>query len=72
MQKGRVLIGGQGPHRPAKRFRVSPRLATVDAEADGASCETPFGATKPSGLGRDGGEFGLHVRSELRSVVWPG
>ncbi len=33
---------------------------------------TPFGGTKQSGIGRDGGEFGLHAYSELQSVVWPG
>ena len=34
--------------------------------------ETPFGGTKQSGVGRDGGVFGLHAYSELQSVVWPG
>ena len=34
--------------------------------------ETPFGGTKLSGVGRDGGSFGLHAYSELQSVVWPG
>ncbi len=33
--------------------------------------ETPFGGTKMSGVGRDGGSFGLHAYSELQSVVWP-
>jgi acyl-CoA reductase-like NAD-dependent aldehyde dehydrogenase len=34
--------------------------------------ETPFGGTKYSGVGRDGGSFGLHAYSELQSMVWPG
>jgi acyl-CoA reductase-like NAD-dependent aldehyde dehydrogenase len=34
--------------------------------------ETPFGGFKMSGIGRDGGEFGLHAYTELQSVVWPG
>jgi acyl-CoA reductase-like NAD-dependent aldehyde dehydrogenase len=34
--------------------------------------ETPFGGTKYSGVGRDGGSFGLHAYSELQSIVWPG
>ncbi len=34
--------------------------------------ETPFGGTKLSGVGRDGGSFGLHAYSELQSMVWPG
>jgi len=33
--------------------------------------ETPFGGTKQSGVGRDGGSFGLHAYSDLQSVVWP-
>ncbi|WP_425470304.1 aldehyde dehydrogenase family protein [Streptomyces diacarni] len=32
--------------------------------------ETPFGGFKDSGVGRDGGVFGLHAYSELQSVVW--
>ncbi len=34
--------------------------------------ETPFGGTKLSGVGRDGGAFGLEAYSELQSMVWPG
>jgi acyl-CoA reductase-like NAD-dependent aldehyde dehydrogenase len=34
--------------------------------------DTPFGGTKYSGVGRDGGSFGLHAYSELQSLVWPG
>ena len=33
--------------------------------------ETPFGGFKMSGVGRDGGSFGLHAYSELQSIVWP-
>ncbi|MEU9791827.1 aldehyde dehydrogenase family protein [Streptomyces sparsogenes] len=32
--------------------------------------ETPFGGFKHSGVGRDGGSFGLHAYSELQSLVW--
>ena len=32
---------------------------------------TPFGGTKFSGVGRDGGVFGLHAYTDLQSVVWP-
>jgi len=34
--------------------------------------ETPFGGFKMSGVGRDGGDFGLHAYTEMQSVVWPG
>ncbi|MEY2426583.1 MAG: hypothetical protein QOI61_2155 [Actinomycetota bacterium] len=32
--------------------------------------EAPFGGFKMSGIGRDGGSFGLHAYSEMQSVVW--
>jgi len=34
--------------------------------------EAPFGGFKLSGVGRDGGSYGLHAYSELQSIVWPG
>jgi acyl-CoA reductase-like NAD-dependent aldehyde dehydrogenase len=34
--------------------------------------EAPFGGFKQSGVGRDGGDFGLHAYSEMQSIVWPG
>jgi len=33
--------------------------------------EAPFGGFKRSGVGRDGGDFGLHAYSEMQSIVWP-
>jgi acyl-CoA reductase-like NAD-dependent aldehyde dehydrogenase len=33
--------------------------------------EAPFGGFALSGVGRDGGSFGLHAYTELQSVVWP-
>lgn len=32
--------------------------------------EAPFGGFKQSGVGRDGGSFGLHAYSEMQSIVW--
>jgi acyl-CoA reductase-like NAD-dependent aldehyde dehydrogenase len=32
--------------------------------------ETPFGGFKQSGVGRDGGSFGLHAYSEQQAIVW--
>jgi succinate-semialdehyde dehydrogenase / glutarate-semialdehyde dehydrogenase len=37
-----------------------------------STAEAPFGGFKQSGVGRDGGDFGLHAYSELQSIVWPG
>lgn len=34
--------------------------------------EAPFGGFKQSGVGRDGGSFGLWAYSEMQSIVWPG
>ena len=33
--------------------------------------EAPFGGFKQSGVGRDGGSYGLHAYSEMQSIVWP-
>jgi acyl-CoA reductase-like NAD-dependent aldehyde dehydrogenase len=57
-----------------RAMEISARLcaANVGINTTQRNHETPFGGTKQSGLGRDGGEFGLHAYSELQSVVWPG
>jgi acyl-CoA reductase-like NAD-dependent aldehyde dehydrogenase len=34
--------------------------------------EAPFGGFKMSGVGRDGGDFGLYAHTEMQSIVWPG
>ena len=34
--------------------------------------EAAFGGMKQSGVGRDGGVFGMYAYSEQQSVVWPG
>jgi len=31
----------------------------------------PFGGFKQSGVGRDGGSFGLHAYSEMQAIIWP-
>jgi acyl-CoA reductase-like NAD-dependent aldehyde dehydrogenase len=58
----------------AKAFRVSKRLRSgnVGINTTQRNHNTPFGGTKWSGVGRDGGVFGLHAYTELQSVVWPG
>jgi acyl-CoA reductase-like NAD-dependent aldehyde dehydrogenase len=56
-----------------RAFRVSKRLraGNVGINTTQRNHHAPFGGTKFSGVGRDGGEFGLHAYSELQSVVWP-
>ena len=34
--------------------------------------EAAFGGFKRSGVGRDGGSWGLHAYSEMQSIIWPG
>ena len=48
------------------------RAGNVGINTTQRNHETPFGGTRQSGIGRDGGEFGLHAYSELQSVVWAG
>jgi acyl-CoA reductase-like NAD-dependent aldehyde dehydrogenase len=58
----------------SRGMRVSRRLraGNVGINTIQRNHETPFGGTKLSGVGRDGGSFGLHAYSELQSMVWPG
>ena len=58
----------------AKAMRVARQLRTGNVGINTAqrNHEAPFGGFKMSGVGRDGGSFGLHAYSELQSIVWPG
>ncbi len=58
----------------ARAMRVAKQLRTGNVGINTAqrSHEAPFGGFKMSGVGRDGGSFGLHAYSELQSIVWPG
>jgi acyl-CoA reductase-like NAD-dependent aldehyde dehydrogenase len=57
-----------------KAYRVAGRLRSGNVGVNTAqrNHETPFGGFKMSGIGRDGGDFGLHAYTEMQSVVWPG
>jgi acyl-CoA reductase-like NAD-dependent aldehyde dehydrogenase len=57
-----------------RAFRASKRLraGNIGINTTQRNHNTPFGGTKFSGVGRDGGVFGLHAYSDLQSVVWPG
>ncbi len=58
----------------ARAMKVSRRMraGNIGINTVQRNHETPFGGTKASGVGRDGGSFGLHAYTELQSVVWPG
>ncbi|MDX6314298.1 MAG: hypothetical protein QOF44_3762 [Streptomyces sp.] len=57
---------------PGRAWAVAARLRTGNVGINTAQRhpETPFGGFKDSGVGRDGGSFGLHAYSELQAVVW--
>jgi acyl-CoA reductase-like NAD-dependent aldehyde dehydrogenase len=56
----------------SKGMDVAKRLRSGNVGINTAqrNHEAPFGGFKMSGVGRDGGSFGLHAYSELQSVVW--
>ena len=47
------------------------RIGNVGINTAQRNMEAPFGGFKLSGVGRDGGDFGLHAYTEMQSVVWP-
>jgi len=58
----------------SRGLRVARQLRTgcVGLNTAQRNNEAPFGGFKMSGVGRDGGSFGLQAYSELQSIVWPG
>jgi acyl-CoA reductase-like NAD-dependent aldehyde dehydrogenase len=57
-----------------RAYRVARQLRSGNVGINTAqrNHEAPFGGFKMSGIGRDGGEFGLHAYTEMQSIVWPG
>jgi acyl-CoA reductase-like NAD-dependent aldehyde dehydrogenase len=57
----------------AKGYAVAQRLdaGNVGINTAQRNPETPFGGFKMSGVGRDGGVFGLHAYTEMQAIVWP-
>jgi phenylacetaldehyde dehydrogenase len=58
----------------AKAYEVAKRLKAghVGINTAQRNMDAPFGGFKMSGVGRDGGDFGLYAYTELQSVIWPG
>ncbi|WP_037608255.1 aldehyde dehydrogenase family protein [Streptacidiphilus rugosus] len=56
----------------ARAYTLAARLRTGNVGINTAQRhpETPFGGFKQSGVGRDGGSFGLHAYSEQQALVW--
>ncbi|MDR3647983.1 MAG: aldehyde dehydrogenase family protein [Acidimicrobiales bacterium] len=58
----------------ARAFAVAQQLRAghVGINTAQRNHEAPFGGFKMSGVGRDGGDYGLEAYSELQSIVWTG
>ena len=58
----------------ARAYEVAKRLQAghIGINTAQRNFEAPFGGWKMSGVGRDGGDFGLYAYTELQSVIWPG
>lgn len=55
-----------------KGYQVAQRLEAGNVGLNTAqrNMEAPFGGFKQSGIGRDGGVFGLHAYTEMQTIVW--
>jgi phenylacetaldehyde dehydrogenase len=58
----------------AKAYGIAQRLEAghVGINTAQRNHEAPFGGFKMSGVGRDGGDFGLYAYTEIQSIIWPG
>jgi acyl-CoA reductase-like NAD-dependent aldehyde dehydrogenase len=58
----------------ARAYRVARllRAGHVGINTAQRNHEAPFGGFKMSGIGRDGGDYGLEAYSELQSIIWTG
>ena len=58
----------------ARAFAVGEQLEAGQVGVNTAqrNHEAAFGGWKLSGIGRDGGVFGLHAYTEMQSILWPG
>ena len=56
----------------ARGYALAGRLRSGSVGVNTAQrhAETPFGGFKQSGLGRDGGSYGLDAYTELQALVW--
>jgi acyl-CoA reductase-like NAD-dependent aldehyde dehydrogenase len=58
----------------ARAFRVAKllRAGHVGINSAQRNHEAPFGGFKMSGIGRDGGDYGLEAYSEMQAIIWTG
>lgn len=57
-----------------RAFHLAKRMRSGNVGINTAqrNHDTPFGGFKMSGVGRDGGDFGMIAYTEMQSIVWPG
>ena len=55
-------------YRTAKQLRSG----NVGINTAQRNHDSPFGGFKMSGIGRDGGDFGMLAYTEMQTIVWPG
>ncbi len=55
-------------YRTAKQLRSG----NVGINTAQRNHDAPFGGFKMSGVGRDGGDFGMTAYTEMQTIVWPG
>jgi acyl-CoA reductase-like NAD-dependent aldehyde dehydrogenase len=55
-----------------RAFRVAKQLRAghVGINTAQRNMDAPFGGFKMSGIGRDGGDYGLEAYSEMQSIIW--
>jgi acyl-CoA reductase-like NAD-dependent aldehyde dehydrogenase len=58
----------------SRAFRVAKllRAGHVGINTAQRNMDAPFGGFKMSGIGRDGGDYGLEAYSEMQSIIWAG
>jgi acyl-CoA reductase-like NAD-dependent aldehyde dehydrogenase len=56
----------------SRAYRIARQLRAghVGINTAQRNHEAPFGGFKLSGIGRDGGDYGLEAYSEMQSIVW--
>jgi acyl-CoA reductase-like NAD-dependent aldehyde dehydrogenase len=56
----------------SRAFRVAKQLRAghVGINTAQRNMDAPFGGFKMSGIGRDGGDYGLEAYSEIQSIIW--
>jgi acyl-CoA reductase-like NAD-dependent aldehyde dehydrogenase len=57
-----------------RAYKIARQLRSGNVGINSAqrNHDAPFGGFKMSGVGRDGGDFGMLCYTEMQSIIWPG